>query len=399
MPYGLDMLKSPRREFPALVVMVVYSLLGNTAMMSQPMLVGGLVDFLHFSEKRAGFVAAAEMAGFALGMLLLARYVTSISRRLMAVLAVAGMAIANLLAAHATGFPDALLLCALSGVGAAMSYSVYLTMAAGSAAPENSFAIVNATSIAFSGIFQWLAPHIMAGRHLGGLFDLIAGFSLFCLLFVPAIPHALGKGERASAADSMAATPQEKLAVVLVLLTMGALYTGHGAIWAFQERIGVEMGIPHEQVGRLLGLSMLVWGVLGSVIAACAGLAIGRIWPQILSLGASIVAALLLVTSSSPWGFGLACALVALTWFYGLPYQMGLLAHIDRSGRANLLGSMATTGGAAAGPAIAALLVGVEGHRSIGVLAGVCYALALGFVLPPALMASRETRTLAKCGK
>lgn len=395
----LSMLKSPRREFPALAVMVVYSLLGNCAMTSQPMLVGALVDFAQFSERRAGFVAAAEMGGFAFGMLLLARYVTSIDRRVLAVLAVAVMVLANLLAAHATAFPDLLLLCAVSGVGAATAYSVYLTMAAGSAVPESSFAVVNATSIGFSGIYQWVAPHVMMRWHLAGLFDFIVGLALFCLLFVPAIPRAFGNGRQASGAESMAATRQDKLAVVLVLLTMAALYTGHGAIWAFQERIGVAMGIPHDEVGRLLGLSMLVWGVLGSVIAARAGLVIGRIWPQILSLGASIVAALLLVTSSSQWGFCMACALVALTWFYGLPYQMGLLAHIDCRGRANLLGSMATTGGAAAGPAIAALLVAADGHRSIGVLAGVCYGLALVFVVPPAMMASRDTRTLGKYGK
>jgi predicted MFS family arabinose efflux permease len=393
------MLKPPRREFSALVVMVVYSLLGNCAMTSQPMLVGGLVDFAHFSEKRAGFVAAAEMGGFAFGMLLLARYVTRVDRRVVATLAVAVMVVANLLAARFTAFPEVLLLCAVSGIGAATAYSVYLTMAAGSAVPENSFAIVNATSIAFSGIFQWVAPHLMADWHLAGLFCFVAGFALFCLLFVPVIPQAPGRGERTSVTQSMAATRQDKLAVVLVLLTMAALYTGHGAIWAFQERIGVEMGIPHGEVGRLLGLSMLVWGVLGSVIAAGAGLVIGRIWPQILSLGASIVAALLLVTSTSQWGFGAACALVALTWFYGLPYQMGLLANIDRKGRANLLGSMATTGGAAAGPAIAALLVAADGHRAIGVLAGVCYALALVFVVPPALMASHDTRTPGKYGK
>jgi hypothetical protein len=140
-------------------------------------------------------------------------------------------------------------------------------------------------------------------------------------------------------------------------------------------------------------MSMLVWGVLGSLIAQFAGLALGRVWPQILSLGLSIVAALWLVLSETPTGFTIACALIALTWFYGLPYQMGLLAQFDRHGRANLLGSMATTGGATAGPALAALLIGGGGHLAIGLLAGVCYALALLCVLPPALLLTRQQLT------
>lgn len=148
--------------------------------------------------------------------------------------------------------------------------------------------------------------------------------------------------------------------------------------------------MAQQDVGRMLGISMLVWGVLGSLLAHFSGLALGRVWPQILSLGFSIVAALWLVLTDTPMGFTVACALVALTWFYGLPYQMGLLAQFDRQGRANLLGSMATTGGATAGPALAALLIGGSGHVAIGLLAGVCYLLALICVLPPALAVARQ---------
>jgi predicted MFS family arabinose efflux permease len=379
----------------ALAVMIAYSLLGNSAMAVQPMVVGGLVDLLGFTERQAGFIAAGEMGGFASGMLLLSRYITKLDRRTLAVIAVSWMIAANVLSVFVGEFSQMLPLRFASGLGASMAYSVFLTMAAGSTLPERSFAVVNATSIAATGIFQWVAPQILLRWQLPGIFLLIVGLALLVVLFAAAIPRTLARGVVNSAAKSIAPTRRDKRIVALVLLTMFALYTGHGAIWTYQERIGVEMGMAQQDVGRMLGMSMLVWGVLGSLLAHFSGLRLGRVWPQVLSLGLSIVAALWLVLTDTPMGFTIACALVALTWFYGLPYQMGLLAQFDRQGRANLLGSMATTGGATAGPALAALLIGGSGHIAIGLLAGVCYLLALICVLPPALALTRQPETVA----
>jgi hypothetical protein len=162
------------------------------------------------------------------------------------------------------------------------------------------------------------------------------------------------------------------------------LYTGHGAIWAYQERIGVAAGLNEHAVGKWLGLSMLVWGVGGSLLARFMSLSIGRMWPQAISLGTSCLAALFLVYGSSPAAFASSCGLIAFSWFYGLPYQMGLLAARDPKGRAALAGVMMSTGGMALGPAMAALLLVGRVHWPIGVFAGICYLLALAIAVPAA---------------
>jgi len=61
------------------------------------------------------------------------------------------------------------------------------------------------------------------------------------------------------------------------------------------------------------------------------------------------------------------------------------MAAYDPRGRANLAGSLMTTSGAAAGPAIAAILLGYGGYHIIGLFAGLCYLVALALVLPAAL--------------
>jgi hypothetical protein len=92
----------------------------------------------------------------------------------------------------------------------------------------------------------------------------------------------------------------------------------------------------------------------------------------------------LLVFGSTPFIFATACGLIAFSWFYGLPYQMGLLAARDPKGRAALAGVMMSTGGMALGPAVAALLLTGQAHWPIGIFAGVCYLLALAIAVPSA---------------
>jgi len=272
-----------------------------------------------------------------------------------------------------------------------MAFSTYLTIGAAQERPENLFAIVNAVSIAYAGVFLPIAPAIVSAWQLPGIFLSLAAIAMAAgtmIRWLPRIP-APQASTAVQGARHWLATPTLSANVIMVLIMMLFLYTGHGAVWAYQERIGVSVGMPSHEVGKWLGASMLICGVTGSMLARLLGMSIGRIWPQTLSLGISVVAALLLVLGATPGIFAFACGLIALSWYYGLPYQMGLLAEYDRRGRLNMIGSTMITAGAAVGPAIAAVLVGSMGHWTVGVLAGLCYLAGLILVLPPAIEVAR----------
>jgi predicted MFS family arabinose efflux permease len=306
------------------------------------------------------------------------------------------IAAANLVACLIHTYAPMLAIQFVVGIGSAMVFSVYLQAGAAQERPEHLFAIVNAVSIAYSGIFMPITPFILATWQLPGIFvtlAAIAAVSGVLMSWIPAGPPARPACPQRVAASASAAllTPR----VVMVLLMMLLLYTGHGAVWAYQERIGVSLGMDPRSVSRWLGISMLTWGVIGSMLASWLGMRLGRLWPQVLSLGASVFAALILVLGATPALFALACGLIALSWFYGLPYQMGLLSQYDRLGRLNLIGCTMTTGGAALGPALAAMLVTSAGHWPVGVLAGCCYLVGLLLVIPPSLEQSRRLAVAA----
>ncbi|HEY6483354.1 MAG TPA: MFS transporter [Steroidobacteraceae bacterium] len=368
----------------ALLTMAAYSIVGNTVLAVQPIVVGAMVDLLHFSQRQAGFIAAAELSGFSLGGACLLTFVHRANRRVIAISGVALVCVADVLACLIKSFPLMLVDRSLAGVGSAVAYAIFPVLAAASAKPERVFGIINATSIAYAGVFVWIGPTLIAKWGLPGIYLVMVALAV---LVSPSIfwTPAYGPKSRtalAAGAAHLRGWLAANANVLILLVVLVCLYVGHGGIWAYQERIGVAAGIPRAQVGRLLGSSMLIWGVAGSLLSSWVGLSIGRIWPQIISFGGSIMAAMLLVAGTGPVAYGIACALIAASWFFGLPYLTGLLALFDPKGRANIAGMLASTTGSALGPAVAAILIGYgSGYPAIGAMAGVCYLLCLVLVL------------------
>src|SRR6185295_4342367 len=150
-------------DSPARIVgLNAYSLLGNTAMAAQPVIVGALVDLLGFTPRQAGFVSAAELAGLAFGMLVLVCMVSRLSRRALALAAIIVIAAANAATLLATNLAETLPLRFINGIGAALSYSVFLTMAAATRRPERTFGIANAVSILATGLLVLAGPYVIA---------------------------------------------------------------------------------------------------------------------------------------------------------------------------------------------------------------------------------------------
>jgi predicted MFS family arabinose efflux permease len=369
----------------SLVAMGAFSMAGNTPLVVQPMVVGAMVDLLGLTERQAGIVASVELVGLTLGILAMLRIMSSAPRIGLALFAVGTIVLADIMTCFVSTFAWLVPIRFLSGIGAAAAFCVYLNMASSDEHPEHVFAIVNAISITYSGVLTLLAPYLLQA---GGLPGMLLTISLITSSALLTIPWVLRYGPRVSSAPRV--PPQVSrfdalpIRLLPLLSMMLLLYSGHGAIWAYQERIGVAAGLDEREVGKWLGLSMLIFGVGGSGLARVMSLSIGRMWPQVISLGASCAAVLLLVFGSTPLIFATACGLIAFSWFYGLPYQMGLLAARDPQGRAALAGVMMSTGGMALGPAVAALLLAGRSHWPIGIFAGICYLSALAIAVPSA---------------
>jgi len=157
-------------RFRELFAVNALSIVGNGCLVVQPIVVGALVDRLGFTERQAGFVASVELAGLAVAFVLLFAVAHRIRRDVMAYAGIVTVVGANVAACFIHTFIPMALIQFVVGMGCSMAFSAYLTIGAAEEHPENLFAIVNAVSIAYSGVFLPIAPSIVSAWQLPGVF-------------------------------------------------------------------------------------------------------------------------------------------------------------------------------------------------------------------------------------
>jgi predicted MFS family arabinose efflux permease len=370
--------------------MILLSAIGNGVLVIQPLAVGAMVDTLGFTEKQAGFVVFTELASFSVGSMVMSGLIHRLNRRHVAWAGIALFALGSMLSAVPKDFVPFLLVRIIPGFACALCIAAFLGTAVLTKVPDKVFGLVNAFSIGYSAALLMIAPSLIISHGLIGIYFAMALGALACagtVLWIP--PRSPGSAVHSRNTDSGRREGAPRGLLIMVLMAMLLLYTGHGSVWAFQERIGAALSLDTRLIGRILSLAMTI-GIVGSLLAWRSGLAIGRVWPQILSLGISVIAAMMLIMVQTALGFAIASALIALSWFYGLPYQMGLLAQLDPQGRANVMGIIMTTGGAALGPALAGMITTPGQYATIGWFAAACYSLCLLLVLPAVFFINRH---------
>jgi predicted MFS family arabinose efflux permease len=107
----------------------------------------------------------------------------------------------------------------------------------------------------------------------------------------------------------------------------------------------------------------------------------GRIGPLAFGIALSALGVLVLMSAEGLPRYVLGGSCLGFTWAFCLPYIQGFIASLDRHGSALAAGASASTIGGAAGPGLAASIVG-DGHYQHVFLATIAlFAIALtGFV-------------------
>ena len=380
----------------AVIGVVGLSAVGNGGSVIQPMFVGGMIDTLGLSPALAGYVVASEMTAFAICSLLLFSRIHLFNRRAVAIIGGVLFVGANIISMFVDSFLPMCTARAIAGVGASLSMAVYLTTVAAMEKPERVFAFVQATAIGYSGVFLLIAPWILSNWGLKGAFIFLTASGLCAMTAISWIPKRRIKITETSFEQGAASAKIlfANLTAIFTLLCFLIMYIGHGAIWPFQERLGVMHGFDKESIGKALGTSMLIWGVLGSGISMIQGLRFRNLLPLTASFALSILAAVILIFGTSYILYSVASALVAFSWFYGLPYLKGIMAAIDRDGRVLVAAGVVFPIGLALGPVMAANVIQHGGVISVAWLGVICYTLCLVLIIIPAVRVDREIAKL-----
>lgn len=338
----------------ALATLALTTASSNTV---SPILLGAYVDYRGLSERAAGFVIAAEAAGYALAYTLFLWKLHQWNRRLCALTSVGIVLAVNastILIAHAHVL--AVVRC-VGGFGMGWADSIQTSSVAARTRAQRDYPIVAVASLCYSALLLALSPWVLGAYGLAGIMLFmvaIASMGIPAALYLPARIETRGVvTELHPGRDSGTLL---NVAGLRLAFTCLVLYAGHNALWSYQERMGLAAGLTASAVGTFLGLSVLC-GAIGAGLAVLTNVRFGFSRPQWASYGVLIAAALLLTHKATALTYVLGAILVKVGWFYGYPLLQGALAELDRSGRVVVLASLLQVIGGAIGPTAAALLV------------------------------------------
>ncbi|WP_223483581.1 MFS transporter [Pseudomonas sp. A-RE-19] len=365
---ALDSIDS-KKSLGAICLMMVISL---GTLQIQPILGGALIDQLGLPLNAIGAIFATELIAMAIACGVCALFMASIDRRRFALVALLILASGNLASTQLhsqTWLLICRMICGASG-GAVMAV-VYAT-AALRTSKDATFAVINIGNLLWGMLLVTSMPMIVQTFGVNGAFSLLAITSVLAALGCRRVPKRYPETHR----SANLSTPPFGLTSILLIMLFALLFFGHSALWVYQERIGKSIGLEPQQIGGILGGSILA-GALGAGLAGLIGRRLGLLFPQLLSFGTALLATLVMVYGDSAVAFAATACLIHMVWFFSLPYLLSMAAELDPSGRLAGLGNAAIFIGQGLGPFGAALVVG-EGHfRAVGWLAASAYLAAL----------------------
>ncbi|MFT5132321.1 MAG: MFS family permease [Gammaproteobacteria bacterium] len=370
----------------SVISVVIGSAIALLALFMGPLLVGEYIAKLDVSESQAGLIISTEMAGFTIGSAVLFAIAGLSWRKIMtAALLIMILGNASLL------FVDSLSLFVLcrfiAGLGSGLVMTMTIQVIGLMRDPDRVYGMWTVGQLALGALGMIVFPIVIASYGIDFVFLIWAALAAFLGLTVGFYPYGRPPLESSSGKSGMS---RRFLLGLLCLLGLFIYYGGQAGVWVYMERIGMSWGIDRAAVGNTLFVSLLA-AIAGATMAILLGNKVGRTIPLSVSMIISALSIMLLIFLSGTTLFTVAACLFNFGWYLFLPYMSAIVAAIDDNGK--LLTGLAVTfpAGLAAGPAIAALLIGNTDVLLPCLIYGiVSIPLGLMLILPAAQLVAKE---------
>lgn len=344
-----------------LAAAIALSVAGIAAFSILPVMIGTIADVRGLDASEAGFVAAADLCGFALASLLAAIWIRGCDGRRVAAAGLFAAFIGNVLSLRTPGFELLLGVRLLSGLGAGLAYSVALSTVSRSARPDRDFGLMVAAQIAYQVVALFTLPRLVTARGSDAIFLALA--ATVCASFLALLSTGLVTRGTESGQHRASRSP----AAWLGLGAMTLFSLNLGALWTYVERIGVTVGLSPPETGTILALALAL-SVLGALGASFLGDRWGRRLPAMLAIAAQLISLVLLMRTDAT-SYSIGAVVYSFAWAFAVPYLYSLVASLDDSGRSIVLAPAAQAVGAALGPAVAASLLNGAAYAPVSAVA------------------------------
>ena len=344
-------MKSEQDRPMRIAAAAILPVIGGAAFIIQPGFVQGLVSEKSFTEQQAGFLASAEVAGFAVSTTLVALLAARLPWRLTLYVALLTCAVANAGSSMVSGVEAFGAVRFAAGLGAGAVLSIGWTTLGATAKPDRNFGINLVLTLLFAAIVLYYMPQIYAGVGFNGLLGALSALAVGGVVLVHQMPQRahlaeVAKGSRSEAGPALR---------ISALASVALYFVGIGGVWAYLALIGLAQGLDQGQVASGLAVAQ-IGGLAGALLPVIAGARFGR-W-VFLALAAATSAAplaVLAMRSVDATTYAICASTVNFGFNLAQVYILSLLANLGA--RDVTIGTAIQWVALAAAPALAALLI------------------------------------------
>lgn len=374
------------RDLKSLIPAIVLGVMGNSVIYLIPLLIGGMVGDRGFTEQQSGWLASIDLGGYALATALTALVVDRLRWRHLALFGVSIIALANVVTTLAHPFSTFAAVRFVSGIGCGILAALASITLSRTADPERGFGVLFAVSLLFGTAGLWGLPSLLELHGLNGAYWMLAGLAVLVGIVAARLPDRIAPVPSAAACGG--ASP---ILVALVLVSVLLFWAEQNAVYAYVERIGNAAGLEPQFIGFALGLANLT-GFAGAALVAWLGSRSGRLLPLAVVTVLQLVCLATLSGQVTSVAYLLGLGLLSMAWNVVNPYQLGVLAGVDSTGKSLALAATVTGAGLAAGPAAGAAAIAYGGYGVILWMAGALAVLSFVLLLPPLAGIARRAR-------
>ncbi|WP_084399073.1 MFS transporter [Henriciella aquimarina] len=337
---------------------IVMGGLGVTQVVAMPLLATLIAGAFEVEGAGSGLVGLANLLGTALGSLVVTVWLKRLPFRLTAILSALLACTAQLGVAFMPGFNGAVLMEALSGVGAGVLLALSAAIVGASANPDRGFAFILTLQAIVAVMVLLAIPALGWGASFLPVAAFLAGLQA---LLIP-VSFALGRNPMPATPPGVAEAEASAFhpAVLLKAAAYFIFSAAVGVLWVFSGVLGSMAGLADGLIGQALAVGNIA-AIAGSLLAAIITSRFGRIGPVLAVCLTLALSVMLLTAHMGLVRFYAASSLFLFAWGGGLPLLMGIVAEVDPTERITSLLPVLAFAGMGVGPALVSLVPAAHG--------------------------------------
>ena len=372
-----------------IVAALIIHTIGPQTVLLLPGFVQGLVEYVGFSDREAGFIASSELMGMTCATIAMMFLVARVNWRHVFALSLLLLIFGNIATIYITEFYVFCVVRFLTGIGGGFIVSLSYTVFGLTARADRNFGLCIFFVLVYSAVVYPFLPWIFTSFNMAGLLVFFALFATVGLPFVRIMP-ATGEEHREIDENAVNMDWNRK---GMALAAMLVYFTANFAVWTYLFRMGIHAGIVEQKVANSLSFSQFL-GMAGAFTAAVLGARFGR--SLMLTLGILGTAIPLSFLFGAPGAFAYLVIVSAYQYAWNMthPYLLAAMASFDPTGKMVVYATAMQFVGVSAGPAAAALLVSGDTYTGVLWLGIGLLLVSLALILPAVITRARlETRS------